>query len=203
MPEQPPLDFRQAAFLGSASRLRECPDDLGAEAAFAGRSNAGKSSAINTLTNIRNLARTSKTPGRTQLLNFFSVGASARLVDLPGFGYARVGAEVRAGWREELDLYLRERRSLRGLILVMDARLPLREFDRKLLAWSAECGLSAHILLTKADKLGRGAQARVLAQVLKSDAAVGASAQLFSSRKKTGVGELADHLRQVLRPGAA
>ena len=193
-----PLDFRKAFFLVSASSLQECPCDQGAEVAFIGRSNAGKSSAINALTDIHNLARTSRTPGRTRLLNFFAVGESARLVDLPGFGYAKVSARVSAKWHRELDLYLRERRCLQGLVLVMDARFPLKNFDRQMLEWAADCQLSRHLLLTKADKLGRGAQSRTLKEVLNSDTCEGASVQLFSALKKTGIGELADRLRLIL-----
>lgn len=166
--------------------------------AFAGRSNAGKSSAINTLTNIRNLARTSKTPGRTQLLNFFAVGEAARLVDLPGFGYAKVAARVRAGWHRELDVYLRNRRSLKGLVVVSDIRFPLQAFDREMLSWAAGCRLARCLLLTKADKLGRGARTRTLAEVTGHEATRGARVQVFSSLKKTGVAELADYLRSVL-----
>ena len=127
------IDFRRAAFIQSAPSLTECPDDEGAEVAFAGRSNAGKSSAINTLTGNSKLARTSKTPGRTQLLNFFALDEQRRLVDLPGYGYAKVPQAVKQRWENKLFEYLQKRRSLRGLVLLMDIRHPLQEYDTNLL----------------------------------------------------------------------
>lgn len=156
--------------------------------AFAGRSNAGKSSAINTLTEQRKLARTSKTPGRTQLLNFFSVTAQQRLVDLPGYGYAKVSKTKRDDWQRHLDQYLRERQSLSGLILLSDIRHPLQEFDLALLDWCASSQLPVHVLLTKADKLKFGPAKSTLLTVQKElKPNPRASAQLFSSLKETGV----------------
>ena len=183
------LDFRRAQFLTSTHNRAQWPADAGAEAAFAGRSNSGKSSALNVITDQRQLARVSKTPGRTQLINFFTVDDSRRLVDLPGYGYAKVTAAVRADWERMVGGYLRARRSLRGLMLLMDIRHPLTELDHELLAWCRAADLPVHILLSKADKLNRGPGLAVLRQV---EAAVGAdggaiSVQLFSALKRDGV----------------
>ena len=150
------VNFKRAKFLLSAPTLRQCPEDSGCEVAFAGRSNAGKSSAINTLTDNKNMARTSKTPGRTQLINYFEVGQDKRLVDLPGYGYAKVPKAVKAKWDHHLAEYLQLRQSLVGLILLMDIRHPLQDYDQQMLNWAAQAGLPVHILLTKADKLKRG-----------------------------------------------
>ena len=181
-------DFSHAEFLQSASRLQECPPDTGREIAFAGRSNAGKSSAINVLTQQRKLARISKTPGRTQLINFFGIAPDARLVDLPGYGYAKVPLSVKAYWQQHLDAYLRERQALCGLILLMDVRRPLQEFDRAMLDWAQQSGLAVHILLTKADKLKYGPAKSSLLQVQQAIAAQPhISVQLFSALKKTGI----------------
>lgn len=182
--------FRQARFLTSAHRIDQLPADDGAEVAFAGRSNAGKSSALNALCDQQGLARTSKTPGRTQLLNVFAVGGEAqRLVDLPGYGYAKVPEAMRLHWRGVIDRYLRERASLRGLVLVMDSRHPLKEFDCDMLAFGAASGRPCHCLLTKADKLSRSESLRTLTAVRKTLAAdfPQASAQLFSSTAKSGL----------------
>ena len=187
------INFQQAAFLTSASTLSQCPDDLGLEVAFSGRSNAGKSSAINTLTRQKSLARTSKTPGRTQLINFFELGAGIRLVDLPGYGYARVPMSVKDHWHRHLDHYLRSRQSLVGMVLLMDVRHPLKEFDQMMVDWSAESGMPLHILLTKADKLKRGAQQNQLLSV-RRHLPEGTSIQLFSATKKQGLEELQNRL---------
>ncbi|MGK0335481.1 MAG: GTP-binding protein, partial [Candidatus Azotimanducaceae bacterium] len=162
MSTDPNVPLSEATFLKSAATLQQCPADLGAEVAFCGRSNAGKSSALNCLTDQKKLARTSKTPGRTQLINFFSLSESLRLVDLPGYGYAKVPPKMKAEWQRNLDDYLRGRDSLRGLIQVMDIRHPLREFDKLMLEWSESAELPVHILLTKADKLKRGPQQSTL-----------------------------------------
>ncbi|MBC6429161.1 MAG: YihA family ribosome biogenesis GTP-binding protein [Cellvibrionales bacterium] len=157
------FDFSRAVFLGSAPDLQRCPPDTGAEIALAGRSNAGKSSLLNRLTGQSKLARTSKTPGRTRLLNFFALGAEHRLVDLPGYGFARVPLAVRREWERHLSEYLHGRRSLCGCVLLMDIRHPLQASDRHFVGWAVARGLRLHLVLTKADKLGRGAaQAAVL-----------------------------------------
>ncbi|MES9955749.1 MAG: ribosome biogenesis GTP-binding protein YihA/YsxC [Sedimenticola sp.] len=181
--------YHQARFLTSAAKLNQSPADEGIEVAFAGRSNAGKSSAINTLCQQRNLARTSKTPGRTQLLNFFALDEQRRLVDLPGYGYAKVAEKVKLQWQKELAAYLEQRQSLRGIILLVDVRHPLKEFDQQMLDWSAQIDLPVHILLTKADKLKHGAASKALLQIRKAVAPFGeqVSVQLFSSLKRQGV----------------
>ncbi len=177
-----------AEFLTSANKPSQFVPDLGAEVAFAGRSNAGKSSAINAILGRRGLARTSKTPGRTQLVNFFSVGEGVRVTDLPGYGYARVPEEVRAHWGKLMDSYFRQRQSLSGLFIVMDVRRPLTDFDQGMLGWAAEAGCPVHILLTKADKLSRGAGSAALHSVRRA-LGEAATVQLFSALKGTGVEE--------------
>ena len=186
--------LRQAEFLMSAPRLELCVDDSGFEIAFAGRSNAGKSSAINTITNQRQLARASKRPGRTQMINFFTLGnPDQRLVDLPGYGYAAVPEDMKKVWQKELQNYLIERKSLMGLVLLMDIRHPLQDFDRMMLQWAKDRDLFMHILLTKSDKLNRGPASAVLQDVKKQLKAMKLefSIQLFSSASKQGVEELA------------
>jgi len=181
--------YRQACFLKSARVPRDCPPDEGREVAFAGRSNAGKSSAINCLTGQRSLARTSKTPGRTQLLNFFGLDDERRLVDLPGYGYAKVAIAVKRRWQREMAVYLESRRSLVGLVLVMDVRHPLTEFDQQMLAWCAARELPVHVLLTKADKLKRGPSEATRLSVTRDLAGLHAQAsvQLFSSLARSGI----------------
>jgi len=188
--------YRRAKFLISAGKLSQLPADEGYEVAFAGRSNAGKSSAINVLTGNQQLARTSKTPGRTQLINYFYLDDTRRLVDLPGYGYAKVAKEVKQQWDALLDDYLRSRQSLRGLILLMDCRHPLKEFDEQMVRWCAAANLSLHILLTKSDKLKKGAAANALQSVKARLGALypQATVQLFSSTKSSGVDNLASLL---------
>ncbi|HMU89848.1 MAG: YihA family ribosome biogenesis GTP-binding protein [Pseudomonadales bacterium] len=196
MTQPPPAvnPFRRAVFMKSALLLNDCPADGGREVAFCGRSNAGKSSAINTLTESARLARTSKTPGRTQLLNFFALNESARLVDLPGYGYAQTSKEIQAHWKRHLDHYLRERLSLVGLVLVMDIRHPLRPFDWMMLEWAQARVLPVCILLTKADKLSRNQAQQSRLKVLKSLAEVNISEQVnvqcFSTLSREGMAEL-------------
>ena len=180
---------QQASFLISAAKVDQCPLDSGREVAFAGRSNAGKSSALNTLTHA-NLARTSKTPGRTQLLNFFTLDDERRLVDLPGYGYAKVPIPLKQHWQEHLEAYLSSRNSLSGVVLMMDIRHPLTEFDRLMLDWAQASSMPLHILLTKADKLAFGAQKNALLKVQR-DVRQGwgdtSSIQLFSAPKRQGI----------------
>ena len=190
MPAAP--NYRGAQYLTSAAKLPQCPPDNGWEVAFAGRSNAGKSSAINSLTNNKKLAKTSKTPGRTQLLNFFELSDSQRLVDLPGYGFAKVPLAVKREWTKQLENYLQKRQCLRGLILLMDVRHPLQPFDQQMLDWAMQASMPVHILLTKADKLKRGAASSTLLQVraaLKPQADL-TSVQLFSALKHDGHKEL-------------
>jgi GTP-binding protein len=149
--------YQGARFLTAASRIEQAPEDRGREVAFAGRSNAGKSSAINVICHQRALARTSKTPGRTQLLIFFNLDEERRLVDLPGYGYARVSEAIKLEWQAHMATYLERRQSLSGLVIVMDCRHPLADYDRQMLAWGRRANLPVLLLLTKADKLKRGA----------------------------------------------
>ena len=186
--------IQQTEFMMSAPTFRLCPPDMGLEVAFAGRSNAGKSSAINALTNQRQLARSSKTPGRTQMINFFSIGdADRRLVDLPGYGYAAVPLEMKKEWQVELEEYLVARSSLAGLVLMTDIRHPLKFFDEQMLRWANDGELPVHILLTKADKLKYGASKNALLNTRKrlKELGLNCSIQLFSALRKEGLDELA------------
>jgi GTP-binding protein len=198
------IHYNTARFLISAAKLSQCPEDVGAEVAFAGRSNAGKSSAINSLTNQNSLARTSKTPGRTQLINFFDLNVEGiRIVDLPGYGYAKVPIAMKEHWQKHLDAYLQRRQCLRGVVLVMDIRHPMKEFDEMMINWCESTGVPLHILLTKADKLKRGpAQATLLKirKETKERLADKVSVQVFSALKKTGVDQLRNRLDSWLLP---
>ncbi|KAF1007108.1 MAG: putative GTP-binding protein EngB [Luteibacter sp.] len=199
-----------ARFVLAAHEIIQLPYDQGAEVAFAGRSNAGKSSALNALTGHTGLARTSKTPGRTQLMVVFDLpplkGAEgtppldARLVDLPGYGYAKVPEAMRAHWRGEIDAYLKMRRSLRGIVLIVDIRHELKDFDRTMLEFCAATDLPCHVLMTKADKLSRGQALKAL-DVLKKEfrsGGVTGTAQMFSSLAKTGVEEARARVMELL-----
>ena len=194
------LNFRKAAFLQSASAIENAPSDFGSEVAFAGRSNSGKSSAINTLTHQGKLARTSRTPGRTQLINFFSLSDHQRLVDLPGYGFAKVPLAVKKKWNQQLERYLQYRESLRGLVMLMDIRHPLTEPDRQMLGWAVTASMPVHILLTKADKLKRGPAQSTLLSVREglSTQSDLISVQLFSSLKRQGVDTLGRQLNNWL-----
>ncbi|MDF1643552.1 MAG: ribosome biogenesis GTP-binding protein YihA/YsxC [Pseudomonadales bacterium] len=187
--------YQQAEFLVSAASFSQCPEDEGYEVAFAGRSNAGKSSSINALTGGK-LARVSKTPGRTQLINFFKLDEKRKLVDLPGYGYAKVAKSVKERWQKQLDLYLVNRTALCGLVLVMDIRHPLKPFDESMVEWCLQSRIPVHLLLTKADKLKSGAAKTELLKIQKifSDQSELVSAQLFSSTKNTGIKELVAQL---------
>jgi len=182
----------QGAYFDRAAHVVcELPTDTGIEIAFAGRSNAGKSSALNTLAGMKSLARTSKTPGRTQQMVVFNLPSGNRLIDLPGYGYAKVPETLRNHWRQQLEAYLSNRHSLRGLVLIMDIRHPLRDFDREMLRFSAASELPCHLLLSKADKLSRAARARTLQQVrneLASTPFIG-TIQIFSATTRIGVEE--------------
>ncbi len=181
--------YRQASFLKSARLPRDYPPDQGVEVAFAGRSNAGKSTALNRLADQKSLARTSKTPGRTQLINFFAVDEARRLVDLPGYGYAKVALAIKRSWQQEMAAYLEQRVSLAGLVLVMDVRHPLTDYDQEMLGWCAHRALPVHVLLTKADKLKRGPAEATRLQVRRAleELHSGATVQLFSALKRTGL----------------
>ena len=194
--------YRQAQYTISATQLSELPVDEGIEVAFAGRSNAGKSSAINTITDQKSLARISKTPGRTQMINFFSVDENRSLVDLPGYGYAKVPEKIKIRWQQTLGKYLETRQALRGLVLMMDIRHPLKEFDLQMIKWANNANLSVHILLTKSDKLKRGAAKSSLllvnSELQKKELL--ASVQLFSSLNHEGKQEAIEQLNQWFYP---
>jgi GTP-binding protein len=193
------LPLASAAYALSVHDPRELPRPGAPELAFAGRSNAGKSSAINTLTGRRRLAFVSKTPGRTQLINFFSLGGGAFLVDLPGYGFAGVPGEVRRHWELLVGDYIASRESLAAVVVVMDARHPLMPLDRQLIGWLREAGRPGHILLTKADKLSKQAAQRTLAQVRAQARSLnpGMTVQLFSSLKGEGIDEAARTLARL------
>lgn len=183
--------FQNAEFYISAHNLRDLPPPSGIEVAFAGRSNAGKSSALNTLANHNRLAYVSKQPGRTQLINFFSLGGDRYLVDLPGYGYAKVPEALRKHWQMTLSSYLSHRATLTALVLVMDCRHPLTPLDRQMLDWFCPSGRPVHVLLTKSDKLSRNAANQTLLTVRKqlNEGWGNCTIQLFSSLKKQGVEE--------------
>ncbi|RMX01589.1 ribosome biogenesis GTP-binding protein YihA/YsxC [Legionella jordanis] len=190
--------YRKASFLKSAARVNQLPSDEGFEVAFAGRSNAGKSSALNCLTENKQLAKTSKTPGRTQLINLFELDDSRRLVDLPGYGYAKVAQDVKKEWQQHLSHYLEVRQCLRGLILLMDCRHPLKELDQVMIDWSLSRELPVHILLTKSDKLSRSEVKNSMAKVRKHYELMEdfISVQAFSALKKEGIEELIKKLNE-------
>lgn len=194
MPDNP---LSRAAFLLGAHSLDQCPPDNGVEIAFVGRSNAGKSSVINTLTGRRGLARISKTPGRTQQINFFALDGERRLVDLPGYGFARVPPALKKHWFETINGYLQRRRSLAGLILIHDVRRDPGPEDLQILDWCAASRLPVHVLLNKADKLSYGAGRRRLA-AFQAGLAPGCTIQLFSARTRAGREEAAARIRTWL-----
>lgn len=190
------INFNAARFITSAPNIRQMPADTGVEIAFAGRSNAGKSSALNTITQQKSLARTSKTPGRTQLINVFELSEGRRLIDLPGYGYAKVPEEMKLKWQEALSEYLQQRGSLKGLVVLMDIRHPLKDIDQQLLQWASDSGLPVLALLTKCDKLKSGARKAEVLKVREAVAVFGGNIRVeaFSSLKGTGV----DRAREVL-----
>ena len=183
------MDYSKAEYVLNAHRLNQLPPDRGAEVAFAGRSNSGKSSVINTITRQKGLARTSKTPGRTQHLVVFELEPGRRLIDLPGYGYAKVPDSVRRHWNATLDEYFRTRESLKGLMLIMDIRHPLKAFDVAMLDWCRQAQLPCHVLLSKADKLKRGAASKALLEVTRDMDTSGwdCQVQLFSAHNRLGV----------------
>lgn len=189
-------NYHMTHFVMSAPDIRHLPSDEGIEVAFAGRSNAGKSSALNTLTQQKSLARISKTPGRTQLINLFEVEPGIRLVDLPGYGYAQVPEEMKRKWQKALGEYLQMRNSLKGLVVLMDIRHPLKDLDRQMIEWAVAVGTPVMLLLTKADKLASGArhsQVKMVREAVKEfmgDIEV----EPFSSLKKQGVDKLSHKL---------
>jgi len=192
-----------AEFVLSAPDLKHCPPPAGPEIAVSGRSNAGKSSVINRLTGNRHTAKVSKTPGRTQLLNFFQLPNGDRLVDLPGYGYAKAEKAAQAVWQNSVNTFLEQREPLCGVVVVMDIRHPLQPFDIDLLKWGARCGMPLHLLLNKADKLGNGARATTLRAVLNATASYASvTVQLFSAQTGLGLPELIDRLSTLWRDNA-
>lgn len=196
------MNYQTAKYLLGAAKLAQLPPDEGIEVAFAGRSNAGKSSALNTLTQQKSLARTSKTPGRTQLINVFTLDEDRRLIDLPGYGYAKVPEAMKLQWQEELSRYLQQRQCLRGLVLLMDIRHFLKDSDQDMLAWAAEVGLPVHCLLSKADKLKQGAKSKAVLQCKKAvkELHPTATVQAFSSLKREGLEQLYKVLDEWYQP---
>lgn len=203
------IKYQKASFLTSAPDISKLPPDEGYEVAFAGRSNAGKSSSLNTLTQQTGLARTSKTPGRTQLINVFDLEEPGRrLIDLPGYGYAKVPLAMKLKWQKSLSEYLEKRNCLKGLVVLMDVRHPMKELDQDLIYWAVESELPVLVLLTKADKLKSGKQKAELLKIREASLAFqgDVTVELFSSLKKQGIPQLsrkldewlcADELRQV------
>ncbi len=191
-------NYHVTHFVTSAPDIRHLPDDTGVEVAFAGRSNAGKSSALNTLTNQKSLARTSKTPGRTQLINLFQVTEGIRLVDLPGYGYAEVPEELKRKWQQALGEYLQKRQCLKGLVVLMDIRHPLKDLDQQMIEWAVVSEIPVLVLLTKSDKLASGARKKQLNIVREACLAFRGDIQVetFSSLKKTGTDKLKQKLDQ-------
>lgn len=193
--------YPEAQFIKSANEPGQFVMDAGAEVAFAGRSNAGKSSAINVIVNRRQFARTSKTPGRTRLVNFFSLRDEQRLVDLPGYGFAKVANKMRHHWAELMADYFEMRRSLRGMFLIVDIRRQLTDFDREMLSFADSVGLPTHILLTKTDKLKRGQAAKALLEV-RRDIGDAATVQHFSALNRLGEDEARAKLEEFLTAAA-
>ncbi len=184
--------YQKAQFLLSAADIKQLPPDQGIEVAMVGRSNAGKSSVLNCITKSKALARVSKTPGRTQLLNVFVLDEERRLVDLPGYGYAKVPLAAKLKWQKTVDNYIADRQCLKGVVLVMDIRHPLKESDQQLLSYCEHNDLAVHILLNKSDKLSRGAAAQVLQTVkgILTSQSNSVTLQCFSALKGTGLKEL-------------
>lgn len=191
------INFTDTQFIKGAHTLKQCLPDDGREVAVAGRSNAGKSSALNVITGIKGLARTSKQPGRTQQINYFELGDRQYLVDLPGYGYAKVPPKLRQHWDQTLSAYFETRQSIEGLIVIMDVRHPMKDLDHQLIAWAADIGIPIHCLLTKSDKLSKGKAASMLqetrAKLALIDPDIGV--QLFSALDHRGV----DEAREVIR----
>lgn len=192
------FNYQKAHFIISAPDIRHLPPDTGIEIAFAGRSNAGKSSALNALTQQNGLARTSKTPGRTQLINLFQIEDGLRLVDLPGYGYAQVPEEMKRKWQRSLGEYLQKRECLKGVVILMDIRHPLKDLDMQMIDWAVESELPTLVLLTKADKLASGARKQQLMSVRDALASKVGDIRIeyFSSLKKIGIDKLRNTLNE-------
>ncbi len=196
------IHYQNTHFITSAPDIRHMPEDKGIEIAFAGRSNAGKSSALNRLTNQRNLAKTSKTPGRTQLINLFKVQENCHIVDLPGYGFAQVPLEMKKKWQKSLGEYLQKRESLKGLVVLMDIRHPMKDLDQQLIYWAVESQIPVQVLLTKADKLKSGARKAQFLKIKEAALAFNGdvTVALFSSLKGMGVDSLRNKLDEWFAP---
>ena len=197
--------YQNTHFITSAPDIRHLPEDEGIEIAFAGRSNAGKSSALNRLTNQRGLAKTSKTPGRTQLINLFKVTEGCHIVDLPGYGFAQVPLELKKKWQKSLGEYLQQRQCLKGLVVLMDIRHPMKDLDQQLIYWAVDSGIPVQVLLTKADKLKSGARKAQLFKVREDALGFGGTVKVdtFSSLKGIGVDVLSHKLDEWFAPAFA
>ncbi|WPC74042.1 ribosome biogenesis GTP-binding protein YihA/YsxC [Vibrio porteresiae] len=182
------IHYQNTHFITSAPDIRHLPMDVGIEIAFAGRSNAGKSSSLNRLTNQKSLAKTSKTPGRTQLINLFKVAEGCHIVDLPGYGFAQVPLEMKKKWQKSLGEYLQKRENLKGLVVLMDIRHPMKDLDQQLVVWAVECGIPVQVLLTKADKLKSGARKAQVLQVRKDAEAFGGDVKVDAFSSLSGIG---------------
>lgn len=196
------IHYQNTHFITSAPDIRHLPEDEGIEVAFAGRSNAGKSSALNRLTNQKNLAKTSKTPGRTQLINLFKVTENCHIVDLPGYGFAQVPVELKKKWQKSLGEYLQKRECLKGLVVLMDIRHPMKDLDQQLIYWAVEVNIPVQVLLTKADKLKQGPRKAQLLKIREASMAFCGDVQVdvFSSLKGIGVDQLRNKLDSWFAP---
>lgn len=196
------IHYQNTHFITSAPDIRHLPDDEGIEVAFAGRSNAGKSSALNRLTNQKSLAKTSKTPGRTQLINLFKVTENCHIVDLPGYGFAQVPLDLKKKWQKSLGEYLQKRECLKGLVVLMDIRHPMKDLDQQLIYWAVEVNIPVQVLLTKADKLKQGARKAQLLKIREASMAFCGDVQVdvFSSMKGIGVDQLRNKLDSWFAP---
>lgn len=199
------IHYQNTHFITSAPDIRHLPEDEGIEVAFAGRSNAGKSSSLNRLTNQRSLAKTSKTPGRTQLINLFKVTDGCHIVDLPGYGFAQVPLEMKKKWQKSLGEYLQKRQCLKGLVVLMDIRHPMKDLDQQLIFWAVDSGIPVQVLLTKADKLKSGARKAQVLKIKKDAVGFGGdvSVAAFSSLKGIGVDVLRNKLDEWFAPAVA
>lgn len=199
------LNYYKTHFLTSAANITQLPEDTGIEIAFAGRSNAGKSTALNALTNQKNLARTSKTPGRTQLINLFEVEQQCKLVDLPGYGYAAVPEQMKLQWQKSLSEYLQKRECLQGVVILMDIRHPLKDLDQQMIKWAVASALPVLLLLTKADKLSQSARSKTVKMVREAILPFQGDVQVepFSALNKIGIDRLSAKLNEWFSPAFA
>ena len=199
------LNYHKTHFLTSAANITQLPADTGVEIAFAGRSNAGNSTALNALTNQKNLARTSKTPGRTQLINLFEVEPQYKLVDLPGYGYAAVPEQMKLQWQKSLGEYLQKRHCLRGVVILMDIRHPLKDLDQQMIEWAVSSDLPVLLLLTKADKLSQSARSKTVKMVREAILPFQGDIQVepFSALSKLGIDRVATKLDSWFAPNYA